>query len=105
METLPKASLSQMLASIPPQGLDRKVSDIHLADIATALIDWKQVCTNLGIKEADEVAIEEENKTADARRFCCCWLLLLLLISFSVESSRNSYFMSTLLVSTINSVL
>ena len=103
MKTLPKASLSQMLASIPPQGLDRKVSDIHLADIATALIDWKQVCTNLGIKEAEEVAIEEENKTADARRFCC-WLLLLL-ISFSVDSSRNSYFMSTLLVCTINSVL
>lgn len=47
METLPKASLGQMLATIPPQGLDRKVSDIHLADIATALIDWKQVCTNL----------------------------------------------------------
>ena len=51
------------------QGLDRKVSDIHLAEIATALINWREVCTNLGIKQADEVAIEEENKTADARRF------------------------------------
>ena len=97
METMPKASLGQMLATIPPQSLDRKVSDIHLADIATVLIDWKQVCTNLGIKEADEVAIEEENKTADARRFCCCCCCC----SFSVES----YFMSTLLVCTINSVL
>ena len=56
-------------SSILPQGLDRKVSDIHLAEIATALINWREVCTNLGIKQADEVAIEEENKTANARRF------------------------------------
>ena len=66
---MPRASLDQILATIPPQGLDRKVSDIHLAEIATALINWREVCTNLGIKQADEVAIEEENKTADARRF------------------------------------
>lgn len=64
-----RASLDQMLATIPPQGLDRKVSDIHLAEIATALINWREVCTNLGIKQADEVAIEEENKTANVRRF------------------------------------
>lgn len=69
MEPMPRASLDQMLATIPPQGLDRKVSDIHLAEIATALINLRKVCTNLGIKQADEVAIEEENKTADARRF------------------------------------
>ena len=66
---MPKASLDQMLATIPLQGLDRKVSDIHLAEIATALINWREVCTNLGIKQADEVAIEEENKTANVRRF------------------------------------
>ena len=84
METLPKASLGQMLATIPPQGLDRKVSDIHLADIATALIDWKQVCTNLGIKEADEVAIEEENKTADARRFCCYCCCVVVVVVLTV---------------------
>ena len=61
-----------MLATIPPQNelmLDQKTSDKHLAEISRALVDWKSVSPYLGIEEAKETAIEEDNKTADARRY------------------------------------
>ena len=69
MESMPKPSLQQMLATIPPLSLNQKVSDTHLAEIARALINWRSVCANLGISEAEEAAIEEENQGADARRY------------------------------------
>ena len=61
-----KLALERMLAAIPPQILDQKVDDTHLGEIARKLIDWKSVCA---ISEAEEKAIEEENKEADARRY------------------------------------
>ena len=67
----PKVSLEQMLAAIPPQRqceLNQKVGDTHLAEVARKLINWNSVCTYLGISEADEKAIEEENKV-DMRRY------------------------------------
>ena len=70
-EPMRRPSLQQMLATIPPQSrqmLDLTVSDAHLAEMARALINWRSVCTNLGISEAEEAAIEEENQGADARR-------------------------------------
>ena len=72
MEPMPRTSLEQMLANIPEQNqqmLDGRVSDIHLEEIARSLVDWKSVCTTLGIVEAEEAAIEEENRTVDLRRF------------------------------------
>ena len=72
MESMQKDSLDQMLATIPPQSqrtLDEKLYDIHLAVIASALIDWKIACTILNISETEEVAIEEEYKTVDTRRY------------------------------------
>ena len=72
MESMRKVSLDQMLATIPPQSqrtLDEKLDDIHLAVIASALIDWKLACIALNISEAEQMAIEEENKTANIRRY------------------------------------
>ena len=72
MEPMPKASLDQILSTIPSQNqqtLDQKINDVCLAEIARALIDWKSVCVSLGIAETEEVAIEEENNTVDGRRF------------------------------------
>ena len=72
VEPMQKATLEQVLATIPQQSLsrlDEKVSDIHLEEIARKLIKWESVCTNLGINEADEEAIKEENPTTDARRY------------------------------------
>ena len=69
---MPKASLKQMLATIPLEGqriLDQKVSDIHLDEIARSLINWKSVCTKLTISEAEEEAIKEENRSTDERRY------------------------------------
>ena len=71
-EPMPRPSLEQMLATLPScsqRMLDEKVNDTHLAEIARGLIDWNSVCTMLGISEADEAAIKEENQTADARRY------------------------------------
>ena len=68
----PKVSLEQMLAAIPPQRqceLNQKVGDTHLAEVARKLINWNSVCTYLGISEADEKAIKEENKEVDMRRY------------------------------------
>ena len=84
MESMLKRSLEQMLATIPPEGqriLDQKVSDIHLDEIARALIDWKSVCTKLGISEADEDAIKEENQRAENRRY----------VDFSLYLNSSSY--------------
>ena len=73
VESIPKDSLEQMLATIPPQGkdmLDQKVSDIHLEKIARALVNWKSVGTQLGISESDEEAIREGgNRSADEPRY------------------------------------
>ena len=79
MDSIPKASLDQMLATIPSQqSLDMMVSDNHLSKIAKALINWKSVCTNLGISEAEEEAIKEENSKTDARRYVRLFAAVLL---------------------------
>ena len=86
---MPKASLEQMLAIVPPQCqrmLDQKVSDIHLDDIARALTNWKSVCTKLGISEAEEEAIKEENQGADDRRYIDFSLSLKLLNNLNSSS-------------------
>ena len=67
---MPKASLDQMLATIPAQALDQTVTDKHLAEIAKMLINWKFISPYLGINsEAEVEAIEEENKTSNERRY------------------------------------
>ena len=68
----PKASLEEMLATIPQQNrsaLDQKVSDSNLVKIARELTNWKSVGAYLGISKADEEAIEEDNRGTDARRY------------------------------------
>ena len=77
-ETMDQSSLEQMLDAIPPQRLNQKVNDTHLAEIARKLIKWKSVCTILGINEAEEKEIEEENKDVDARRYLHKAFVLLL---------------------------
>ena len=67
-----------MLAAIPPQRLNQKVDDAHLGEIARKLINWKSMCTNLAINEAEEKAIEEENKEVDVRRYLHRAFVLLL---------------------------
>ena len=85
---MPKATLEHILATIPPQSrsmLDQKVSDNHLDEIAKALINWRSVCSKLGISEAEEKAIEEDNKGAYVRRYVGLSCVL-----FAVLVSTNS---------------
>ena len=91
VNSMPKASLEQILATIPSHNksmLEQKVSDNHLDEIAKALINWRSVCTKLGISEAEEKAIEEDNKEADMRKYVglLCVLLCAVLVSTSSTS-------------------
>ena len=69
MDPMPKVSLEQMLATIPQQSLDQKVSDGNLAEIAWAPINWESACSSLGISEAEEETINEDNQGTDAQRY------------------------------------
>lgn len=69
MDPMPKASLEEMLSTIPQQSLSLTVSDKKLDEIARALVNWRSVCTNLGITEAEEETIKEENQRTDDRRY------------------------------------
>lgn len=74
MDPMQRVSLDQILAIIPPQSLsmlDQKVNDAHLAEIAKELANWESVCTYLGIREAEEEVIREENDKTEARRYFC----------------------------------
>ena len=90
-----KLSLEQMLDAIPPQRLDQKVNDTHLGEIARKLIDWKSVCTYLAIDEAEEKAIEEENKEVAAQRYLHRPFVLLLRsvvhVCLCIKGSKINY--------------
>lgn len=61
-------SLDQLLAPVPPQLLDQKITnDIHLVEIARSLSRWKAAIAYLGLSETDEEDIEDE-KGFDAQR-------------------------------------
>ena len=78
---MPKASLDQMLATIPAQALDQTVTNKHLAEIAKMLTNWKFISPYLGISEAEVEAIEEENKTSNERRYALDFLLVRIVCS------------------------
>ena len=64
-----EAEIDQLLASVPPHLLDQKITNnIHLEDIAWSLGNWKAAVACLGLNEADEEEIEEDNSRTDARR-------------------------------------
>lgn len=76
-------SLDQLLSPVPPNLLNQKItSDIHLDKIAQSLGNWKAAIAYLGLSEADEEAIEEENARVDARRLVLC----LILYAVAIES-------------------
>ena len=65
---MPKASLNQLLATIPSQSrLNQNVSEVHLADFAKKLTEWKSACSYLGIGEPEEKEIEKKKKLAEQR--------------------------------------
>ena len=70
-------SLDQLLSPVPPNLLNQKItSDIHLDKIAQSLGNWKAAIAYLGLSEADEEAIEEENAKVDARRLVLCLVIV-----------------------------
>lgn len=64
-------SLDELERKVPEESrhlLDHKVGDYHLAEIAKNIIDWQEVTTYLGLTEAEEAAIQENNCTAEQKR-------------------------------------
>lgn len=79
-------SLDQLLAPVPPHLLDQKITNnVHLEDIARSLGNWKAAVAYLGLSEADEEAIEEENPRVDGRR-----LVLFAAVSQTVCACTNT---------------
>ena len=77
-----RLSLDDMLAVIPSQLLDQKIeSDVHLADIAKSLVEWKKARSYLGLNEAEEEAIWRDNPTQDEQR--------LVLVACAQESCKS----------------
>ena len=64
-----RSSLDDMLAGIPSQLLDQKItSDIHLADLAKLLIGWKEARSYLGLTEAEEETIWRDHPSQPEQR-------------------------------------
>lgn len=71
MTVMDLPSLEELERKVPEESrhlLDHKVGDYHLAEIAKNMIDWQGVITYLGLNEAEENAIQENNRTAEQRR-------------------------------------
>ena len=67
---MPKASLNELLATIPSQSrLDQNVTEVHLADFAKKLTEWKSACSYLGIGEPEEKEIEKNKKKLAEQRY------------------------------------
>ena len=67
---MPKASLNQLLATVPSQSrLDQNVSEIHLADFAKKLTEWKSACSYLDISKQEEKEIEKGHKKIAELRY------------------------------------
>ena len=64
-----------LLRTVPEEKqclLDCKVDDYQLAEIAKNLTDWQEVVPYLGLKEAEERAIKDNNNTTERRRSVPC---------------------------------
>ena len=83
-------SLDQMLAAIPPQLLDQKIAkDIHLAELARSLTNWRAAISYLGLRDTDEEAIEEENSRLDAQRYVVSQEDTCIILAVAVENESN----------------
>ena len=81
MANLP--SFEELLRAVPEDKqhrLDSKVGEYQLAEIAINLTQWQDIVPYLGLKEAEETAIEGNHDTVERRRLvpCVCQLLVLM---------------------------
>lgn len=64
-----RSSLDDMLAGIPSELLDQKItSDIHLADLAKLLVGWKEARSYLGLTEVEEETIWRDHRPQPEQR-------------------------------------
>ena len=87
MANLP--SFEELLRAVPEKKqhlLDRKVEEYQLAEIAINLTQWQDIVPYLGLKEAEETAIKENNDTAERRRLVPCVRQLLVFLKLLLGS-------------------
>ena len=64
-------SFDELLSAVPQEKqhlLNGKVEDYQLAEIAKNITHWQEIAPYLGLTEAEETAIKENNDTAEKRR-------------------------------------
>ena len=91
MANLP--SFEELLRAVPEEKqylLDSKVEEYQLAEIAINLSQWQEVVPYLGLKEAEETAIKENNNTAERRRLVRCVRQLLVFLNLLLLGSLVS---------------
>ena len=96
MANLP--SFEELLRAVPEDKqhrLDSKVEEYQLAEIALNLTQWQDIVPYLGLKEAEETAIKENNDTAERRRLVPCVRQLLFFPEAVVGKSCLRYEAST----------
>ena len=87
MANLP--SFEELLRAVPEKKhhlLDSKVGEYQLAEIAINLTQWQDIVPYLGLKEAEETAIKENNDTAERRRLVPCVRQLLVFLKLLLGS-------------------
>ncbi len=57
-----KPKLEELLAGIPDASLDGRIGNAHLETIARSLKSWKEVTPYLGLTEAEEEDIINDNR-------------------------------------------
>ena len=78
----------ELLLAVPEKQylLDSKVEEYQLAEIALNLTQWQDIVPYLGLKEAEETAIKENNDTAERRRLLPCVSQLLVFLKLLLGS-------------------
>ena len=82
-------SFEELLRAVPEDKqhrLDSKVEEYQLAEIALNLTQWQDIVPYLGLKEAEETAIKENNHTAERRRLLPCVSQLLVFLKLLLGS-------------------
>ena len=67
MATAAKPSL-EVLKNVPPEKLDQPCSDEHLSTLALHITDWQSIAPFLGLTEAEESEIVEDNSKARMKK-------------------------------------
>ena len=56
-----RVTAADIIRELPQEALDSPVSDLHVAELASEIINWEQFVPYLGLTEAEEEEIRRDN--------------------------------------------